>query len=72
MGFRDVTLAFDDDTIADLDVRDVTLAYDDDAKGTKGSRNVTPAYDDYASGTFLGMKHWLMMMIPRRLWVPGM
>ena len=52
MGFRDVTLAFDDDTIADLDVRDVTLAYDDDAKGTKGSRNVTLAYDD---GTMITM-----------------
>ena len=30
MDFRDVTLAYGDDTIGDLVFRDVTLAYDDD------------------------------------------
>ena len=35
LDLRDVTLAYDDDTIGGLGFRDVTLALDDDAKETK-------------------------------------
>ena len=33
MDFRDVTLAYDDDTKGYIGTWDVTLAYDDDTKG---------------------------------------
>ena len=32
---KDVTLAYDDDTMGKIGSKDVTIAYDDDAKGTK-------------------------------------
>ena len=41
LGFRDVTLAYDDDAKRTKVVRDVTLAYDDDASGTFDFRDVT-------------------------------
>ena len=39
MGFRDVTLASDDDAIDIMGSRDVTLAYDDGTKIIMGSRD---------------------------------
>ena len=33
MGYKDVALAYDDDTKGAIGSKDVTLAYDDDAKG---------------------------------------
>ena len=33
IGYKDVTLAYDDDASRTLDFRDVTLAYDDDTIG---------------------------------------
>ena len=39
MGFRDVTLASDDDAIDIMGSRDVTLAYDDGTKTIMGSRD---------------------------------
>ena len=46
LGFRDVTLAYDDDITGNIGYKDVTLAYDDNTKGIIGSKDVTLAYDD--------------------------
>ena len=58
MGFRDVTLASDDDAIDMMGFRNVTLAYDDEAKDIMGSRDVTLAYDDDTKDT----KHTILGM----------
>ena len=55
MGFRDVTLASDDDAIDIMGFRNVTLAYDDEAKDIMGSRDVTLAYDDVTK-TIMGSR----------------
>ena len=41
MGSKDLTLAYDDDTMGTIGSKDVTLAYDDDAKGKIGFKDVT-------------------------------
>ena len=51
LGFRDVTLAYDDDANGTKGVSNVTLAYDDDAIGALDFRNVTLAHDDHTKET---------------------